>query len=218
MKILVAVVLVCLALSWTTALPSLRRQSCSCTADDGSCSASVTCRGGCLAFCPNNGGCRAVCVRSAGGYVNTLSPSVALTPRAGTGRSVGAEALPRTDAEIITGPAKAYPAFDFAAQSPTRLDTRRNLAPDDGKYSGGEGWADFGEVRRALLNGERVSACFGQVSAADLAGGLSSITGLDIRTEPEGATTLINYSVKGVTLKEMVAQVSALSGVRFEVR
>src|SRR5258707_5962635 len=34
---------------------------CSCTAPDGSCSASVTCKGGCTKFCGNNDNCSASC-------------------------------------------------------------------------------------------------------------------------------------------------------------
>ena len=60
MKILASCCITCLILIATIAVTPKRRESCSCTADDGSCSASVSCKGGCIAYCPSNG-CRAVC-------------------------------------------------------------------------------------------------------------------------------------------------------------
>lgn len=41
--------------------------SCSCTAPDGSCSASITCSGGCIAVCGTGGNCSAECSASGGG-------------------------------------------------------------------------------------------------------------------------------------------------------
>jgi len=44
-----------------TLSPKVRGESCSCSAPDGSCSATVSCSGGCYAMCENNGGCIAAC-------------------------------------------------------------------------------------------------------------------------------------------------------------
>lgn len=217
MKTLAACFLIFLSLIATTAFAPVRRKTCSCAADDGSCSAQVTCPKGCLAFCPS-GNCRAVCVIADGNGLETLSPTSALTLKVSTNRDVEAEKLRRSNTEILPARINQYPALDFAVQNTTHRDARQKLVSNRANYIDGEELADLRSVRRALLAGERMSVCFGQVTATDLAGGLSSITGLDIRTEPKGAATLINYSGKGVTLKEMVAQVSALSGVRFSIR
>jgi hypothetical protein len=216
MKTLVAAILICLALSWAPALPSPRRESCSCSADDGSCSVSVTCLKGCLAFCPSNN-CRAVCVGSGGGYARTLSPTASML-RVSTNRNVEAERLRRANTEVFSEPTKSYPALGFTVQNAPTWDIRQTKASDNSNNINSEELDDMRAIRRALVNGERMSVCFGQVSAADLAAELSSITRLNIRAEPEGATTIINYSAKGVTLKEIVAQVSTLSGIQFSVK
>jgi len=44
--------------------------SCSCTAPDGSCSASITCSGGCIATCGTGGNCSAKCSSASGGGTN----------------------------------------------------------------------------------------------------------------------------------------------------
>jgi hypothetical protein len=68
------------------------------------------------------------------------------------------------------------------------------------------------------MNGERVAVCLKRVSAGSLADELSLITGLSISVEARDADTLINYSGKKVTFKEMLEQVSRLSGVQFSIR
>lgn len=47
--------------------PPVLALSCSCTAPDGSCSASVTCSGGCGAICMSSSGCSAWCSGGGGG-------------------------------------------------------------------------------------------------------------------------------------------------------
>src|SRR5918911_245592 len=58
--LLVALTLIGLSLTTSLAFAAKPFDSCACSANDGSCNASVGRTGGCLAFCPSNG-CRAMC-------------------------------------------------------------------------------------------------------------------------------------------------------------
>lgn len=179
MKNLALSFLTCLALSAAPfSSAAIRRETCSCTADDHSCQASISCRGGCIAYCPS-GGCRAKCLKGKPGSESA---------QAGTPRPKGDYSL------------------EDAAKMPTPADIE-----DEAEA------AHRREVRRVFLKGGRMSVCFRNVSAGQLADDLSSVTGLRVRAEPARASTLINYSGKRVTFDEILTQLSKSSDVRFWV-
>lgn len=201
MRALAASLLICLLLGASTATSTPRRESCSCTADDGSCSASITCPAGkgCIAVCPSNN-CRAVCVKSAGvAEVNPLPKSPFPTDGEERDRTT-AEAAHRTDTETLLN------------------QVRPHYAPGQKVQNNFPGDADVRTLRGALMSSEKMSMCFRGVTAGSLTGELSSLTGLNIKVEAGDAGAIINYSVKGVTFSEMLVLLSKQSGVRFSVK
>jgi hypothetical protein len=63
-----------------------------------------------------------------------------------------------------------------------------------------------------------MAVCFSRVSAGELAGELSYLTGLNVKVEAKDAGTIINYSGRGVTFNEILMQVSKLSGVHLSIK
>jgi hypothetical protein len=102
-------------------------------------------------------------------------------------------------------------------QNKLAWDTGNIPFTDRGFKSDGESSNGTPEMRQALINGQRISVCFGRVSAGDLARELSSMTGVNIKVEPKDAGTIINYSAKGLALDAILAQMSEASGVRFVI-
>jgi hypothetical protein len=147
-----------------------------------------------------------------------LLPAVASALKGDTNRNAEAKARYLMNSETLPDQAKLYSTFNLTAQASAFREVHQNLATKRSDYIDKEELVGFSGVRKALLGGERMAVCFSRVSALDLAGELTSITGLEITVDPEGATTLINYSGKGVTLKEMLAQMSTLSGVHFSMK
>jgi hypothetical protein len=218
MKTLAAIFLICLALSTSAALTAIRRETCSCAADDGSCNVSGTCPKGCFAFCPS-GGCRVYCVDSFESNERE-KPSPTPTPRPTRPHSQGAST------KLTWGPRRGAvsntirPHLSFSSDAPNAVlwDIRNSLTSDGGGQLSREDYTHFRAVRRALLNGEWVSVCFRNVPAGHLAQVLSFITGLNVLAEPADANTPVNYSGKGDSLGEIMIQVSKHSGVQFSIR
>lgn len=217
-RTLIASLLICLTLAGNTGSTALRRESCSCTADDGSCSASTACVGGCIAVCPGKGSCFAICTKGKSGGEANLSRANLPTTGGRNGREAAAILARRDGGKAVLNQTPPWGTHNSFAQNKSARDADGALTSVDiPQYSTGDA-ANVQSARRALINGERVAVCFKRISAGGLADELSLITGLSISVEAKDADTPINYSGKRVTFKEMLEQVSKLSGVQFSIR
>lgn len=68
-------ILIVILLLTSAAYSTAEAENCSCTASDGSCSASNSCAGQCIALCPDGGGCRAVCADDPDAISVTSTPA-----------------------------------------------------------------------------------------------------------------------------------------------
>jgi len=216
MKAFVASLLICLVNVSNPVFTTARRESCSCVADDNSCSVNATCPRGCLAFCPSDN-CRVYCVPV---RRPTPSPTPRVRPQATFNDRIETPAGPMRDVaiEVISPIIPTHTSYSPTVQRASLQGGRLIHTSDTDIQKGREDVYHLRKVRTSLLHGERMSVCFSNISAGDLAAELSFITGLQIVAERKDAVTGVNYSGKSVTLGEMLSQVSELSGVQFLIK
>jgi hypothetical protein len=221
MKTLAASILTCLTLSVITvfAFTAARRESCSCTADDRSCSASVSCAGACVSFCPSNG-CRAMCTKagSGGGEYADLMMRISLRLNGSDGRSVSAELARISGRDVVFVPATPDATFSLDVKDVPLWDVLERLSAGGRLQIGGDDFSNLQTVRKALLGGERMSVCVRGATVRRLVYELEYLTGLDMRVTSGDQRAAVDYTATGVTLDEIVAQVSERAGVRIAVR
>jgi hypothetical protein len=220
MKLLAATILIFLTLSVYTAFTAAPRESCSCSADDGSCSASVNCTGGCLAFCPSNN-CRAMCTsgsRSGGGDYADLLMRVTLRLKGSNSRAVSAELARVTGQNVVFTPTTPNATFSLDVKDVPLWNVLETLSASGRVQIAGEDFSNLQAVRRALLQGERMSVCIHGTTVKRLVEELEQLTGLEIRVTSGDPKTLVDFTAKGVNFDEIVAQVSERAGVQIAIR
>lgn len=222
MKLLAASLLIALTLSAPLALTAAPYESCSCSADDGSCSTSINCTGGCFAYCANNDSCRATCLRdseSGGGkHEMMLSMPVTLRFRESNGRDVSAELARVTGAEVTFSPSRADATINLEVDRLPLWNVLEILSESGRIQIAGDDFSSLRKARRALLYGERVSLCVQGATVRRLVSEMRYLTGLDIRVMSGDVNAVVNYSAKNVTFDEIVAQVSERAGVQITVK
>lgn len=222
MKLLATFVLTALVLAVTlrntsTATPIF--DSCTCIADDGSCSASVTCPGGCLAYCPSRA-CRSQCLGGGGGKPQEpiYSMRVNLQLNKSNGKQIASELGRITAREVVFVPTNADATFSFDVKDAPLWNLLEMLSQDGSVRIGGEDFAQLQMIRRALTTGERMSVCIQNVPVKSLVKNLAELSGLNIRITSGDPKTLVSLSAREVTLDDIVAQVTAQTGVQVSVR
>jgi hypothetical protein len=217
MKTLAVSLIICFALSATAAFSPLRRYSCHCSSDDGTCSTTVSCRNGCVAFCPSDG-CVTSCISE--GQRRRARPTRTGTfpPKSSDGDKDDAEIALLTPVNVALNPMWRQDIFNAEMQTRPRSKTGNDLSAERSMRKAEQEDDDNKTLRRALLGGKRMGICIRNVSAVALADKLSSITGLDVHAEPEDASVIINYSAKASTLQEALSQVSARYHLQFSIR
>lgn len=73
-------------------------------------------------------------------------------------------------------------------------------------------------LRRTLMAGDDVSVCVHNAPFQSVANELSSLSGLPLRVTSGDVKTLLTLTVKGSTLKEIVAQMSAQTDVQIATK
>ena len=208
--------------------------TCSCSADDGSCSVSFTCPHGCLAYCPS-GGCRGVCLGVAYDYLDGSleDPVTAPTPE---GSSVKAEMLPSKRIAIkvikangqqvaseltrVTGrkiefkPYQATRRFDFYYDDAELWVILNHLSGFGALKLDGTDFEKLKRIRRALVGNEKMSVCLSEASVKDVTAYLSFLSGVPLSVASGDDAARVTVSLKQATLSEIIDGVSARAGVR----
>jgi hypothetical protein len=219
MKTLAASILICLSLTSLTAFTAARRESCSCFADDNSCSANVSCSGGCMAFCPSNS-CRALCSgqKSGEGEYANLTSRVTLRFNGSSARTVSAELARITGHDVLFTPITPDATFTLDVKDEPLWNVLETLSASGRLRIAGDDFSNVQSVRQALLRGDRISVCVHGTTVKRLVYELKYLTGLDVRVTSGDQRTVVDFTAKGVTLEEMVAQVSDRTGVQVALR
>jgi hypothetical protein len=211
MKKLAAIALTALLL--IIPVPRVLARDCSCVALDGSCSASVSCPKGCTAYCPS-GKCYAKCLDSF--WETDFRQQVTLQMRGGSSRKLSAALARITSKEIVISPNKADEAYTFDFKEASLWDVLEVLSENGKVQIAGEDFGKLLGIRKAFISGEKMSVCIHQASVRHLVDQLAILSGLSIRATSGNLDTLVTLTLKDVTLKEVVAEISEQTGVQIE--
>lgn len=191
-------------------------QSCSCSADDGSCSMSGDCPQGCLAYCPSNN-CRIVCVGNYAGFQEMSAP-ITLHLKDVNSRSVAAELAKQIHAAVIFNPRQPGTTFSIDVTDEPLWNVLDTLSAGANIQIGMEDFGHLRSMRQSLVGGERIAVCFHNVTAERLAADLSFLSGREVHVASGDPGAVVDYTGKRVTFEEIVAQASEAAGVEIAIR
>ena len=204
-----------LLLSLITLTPTVtgQKRTCSCKAPDRKCNVSVTCSRGCTAICGSNDGCLAKCgkqlikTRFTLKLVDKGAKTIASALSRRTGRTI--KFVPRTAGDLFSIDTKTddlWTAMDY-------LDERGKLYIDDVP------WENYQEIRRRMKDGKLRSVTFDNISVREALAHLSFLSGLRLVVKSGNAAKLLSLvDLQDLTLDEIIARISAQTGVEIEQR
>lgn len=184
-------------------------ESCSCSAGDGSCSASVSCRGGCISLCPSGG-----CVARCSGYFSTLGTEVTLQMQNGNTNQLLDELARVSGNEITFSPKKLRGSLNLDIKKAALWDIFDVLSANGTVKIEGQDFQQLKELRRVLLSGEKLSLCVQNTSVGTLVSDLASLSGLPIRITAGSPMASVNEKLQDVTLKEFLDKVAEQTGTK----
>jgi hypothetical protein len=205
---------IALLLLLTTFSPvALGQKKCSCNAPDNSCKAAATCRDGGAAICSSNSACYATC---GGVDPGNSQARISLKLRRKKAEEVTAALKRRSGRNIIFEPTRKTDRFTFELNN-VPLWTILDFLNGRGKVLlDGLPFDMHKELRRRLSRGGKVSVSFIDSTARNAVAKLAFQSGLSLRVRAGDAERLLSISLEEVTLDEIVARISAESGVKIE--
>jgi hypothetical protein len=219
MKLLAASIIILLTLSASIAFTATPTETCSCTADDGTCSASVTCRGGCIAWCPTDG-CVAQCLDNGDGSnrAGIMSQSVTLRLRGSNGREVSTELARITGEDVAFSASATGGTVDLDVENLPVWNVLEILSQSGRIQISGVDLSNIRRVRRTLLYGEPISVCAHGMTVKRFVNELRFMTGLNFQITAGDPNTIVNYNGRGVRLNDILTQVSERTGVQLAAK
>lgn len=221
MKMLAASILIILTLSASLAFTAAPVESCSCSAYDDTCQASVTCRGGCMAWCPTDG-CVAQCLNDDGGGSGAEEGGtlrlVTLRLRGSSSRDVSAALARAVGRDVAFSPTTAGAPVDLDVENQPVWDALEILSQSGRIQIGGVEFSNIKKVRRTLLNNEPIALCAHGMTVRRFVNELRFMSGLDLQITSGNPKAIVNYNGRGVTLNDIVAQVSERTSAQITVR
>lgn len=190
---------------------TVQRRTCSCKSPDGSCEANVSCsRHGCTAICGSRDGCYAACGK------DVLLAHFTLKLVKQDGRQVASALSEKTGKQIEFVPRRPNDRFTIDVEDDDVWDALEYLY-DRGRVTvNGVDWEKYRQIRRAALDGGKMSVDFNNITVRDALAHLSFLTGLEFRVEAGDAEQVITLSLREVTLGEIVSRISEQSGVKIK--
>ncbi|HEU4767551.1 MAG TPA: hypothetical protein VFS77_09250 [Pyrinomonadaceae bacterium] len=187
-------------------------EDCSCSASDGSCTASASCGGRCIAHCLPMGDCDAECA----GFYQFFGLETTLQLQNGTYPQLVAQLARISGKEIAYSPTRPDVLVNADYKKAVFWDVLEVLA-DRGKVQiAGRDFEKYRRLRSVMLSGSRFSTCIKNTPVTTYVNDLSGLTGLPLRITSGRPMTLINLKVQDVTLRELLDKVYEETGTRIE--
>lgn len=193
-----------------SAYPALVRDTCTCSAPDGSCSASVSCTGGCTKFCGNNDNCSASC----SGRYAFLDMEVTFDMQDARYPQFVAELARISGKDITFSPTTPDLVFNAGFKRATLWDALKLLSDQGTVQVAGQDFEKLKRLRRSLLTGEKFSFCVTNTPVNTFVNDLAGITGLPLRITAGRPTAMVNVKLQDVALTDMISAVSAQTGTK----
>lgn len=185
-------------------------EECSCTAPDGSCSASISCRGGCIEHCLGQGDCYAEC----SGSYEMFGLETTLQLQNGTYPQLVASLARVSGRDIAFSPAKPDAVFNADYKKALLWDIFDMLSERGTVQIAGKDFEKLKRLRKALLSGMKISLCVGKTPVTTFVNDMASLTGLPLRVTGGKPMALVNIKLHEVNLDEILAKVSEQTGVK----
>lgn len=190
-------------------------QTCSCSAPDGSCSATITCHGGCNAACDNDDDCWAQC----SGYYGILGVETNLEITNGTYSQLTAKLADISGQEISFSPVNGE---DPKSQVISNLVFKKTplwkalaVLSDHGTVRiAGRDFESLRRLRKALLAGKRVNFSVNNTTVNVFVTDLAALTGLPLRIAGGSPMALVNVELTDVTLDDIIDRVRRETGTK----
>ncbi len=192
-----------------SASPALLVESCSCSAPDGSCSASASCARGCIAVCPSNG-CSAHC----SGFYEFLGTEATLQMQNTSSKQLLAEVARISGKELAFSSRKPEVPFNLDVKRAALWDVLDILSANGMVQIAGEDFEKLKVARRALLSGEKISFCVQNTPVNTLITDLANLSGLPLRIATGNTRATVNVRLRDVTLKDILVKVSEQTGAK----
>lgn len=214
-KLHAAVIIIVLTLSVVATFPQPNRAStieeCSCSAPDGSCSASASCpHGGCILQCVGQGDCLAEC----SGFYQVFGMETTLQLQNARYPQLVSELARISGRDIAFSPTKPDSVFNADYKRAVLWDILDMLSERGTVQIGGKDFEKLKRIRKALLSGTKISWCIGNTPVSTFVNDMASLTGLPLRITSGRPMTLINLKLQEVTFDEILVKVSEQTGTK----
>lgn len=190
------------------ASPAFVFDTCACTAPDGSCSLTITCRGGCIKFCGNNGNCHAECSGSYG----FLEEEVTLEMQNANYPQMIAELARVSGKDVSFSPTKPDMVFNAGFRRAALWDALDLLSDHGTVRVGGQDFERLKRLRKTLLSGEKISFGLKNTTVNTFVNDIASLTGLRLRISGGRPMATANLELEDVTLNDILVAVSEQTG------
>jgi hypothetical protein len=156
-----------------------------------------------------------ICINSdSDGVAAALKALVTLELRGGNSEQLSAELTRITGKSITYTPSKKDDAINLDVKDAPLWDVLEALS-DSGKVQiAGRDFTELRATRIALTTEEKVSMCLDRVPVQRVVDDLSVLSGQRLHITAGNAETLVTLSARRITLKDILARVSAQTGVR----
>jgi hypothetical protein len=192
---------------------SASSENCSCSAPDGSCRASISCRGGCEDFCGNDGACGAQCSDSLAILITetTIEVNNGGYPQLVTqlARVIG------TNLEFL--PTKPDPTFNLSFKRIALWDALEFLSDRGTVHIWGKDFESLLRLRKSLLSGEHISVGVQNTPVNTFVNDLSGLTGLRLRISAGRQMAPVNIAMADTTLDDLLSKVSEQTGTKIVI-
>ena len=185
-------------------------EECSCSAPDGSCSASVTCSGGCTKFCGNNDNCSASC----SGSYEIFATEVSFEMQNSTYPKLVAELARVSGKELAFSPTKPNMVFNAGFKRAPLWDALKMLSDQGTLHVAGQDFEKLKRLRRSLLSGEKFTSCVTNTPVNTFVNDVAGLTGLPLRIAGGRPMATVNVKLQDATLSDILNAVSEQTGTK----
>lgn len=184
--------------------------SCSCSAPDGTCDASITCQGGCIAQCANNGDCYAHC----GAFYEVLGMEATIQIQNGRYSQLVAELARISGRDVAFSPSRPDTVFNADYKRAILWDVLEMLSDRGTVQIAGQDFEKIKSLRQTLLSGERITLCVRGMPVNTFVNDMAGLTGLPLRITAGRPMAIVNVKLQNVTLNEILLKVSEQTGTK----
>lgn len=203
----------CLVLTFAplhSASPAFTIEDCSCTAPDGSCSASISCKGGCEQWCGSGGDCLAQC----SGSLQLLGMETTLQMRNAKYPQLVMELARLSGSDLAFIAEKPDSVFNAEYKKAVLWDILDMLSDRGTVQIKGQDFEKLKRLRKVLVSGGKLSLCVRNTPVNTFVNDMASLTGLSLRIVDGRPMAAVTVNLHDVTLNDILIKVYEQTGTK----